>query len=58
MSFHRRIDAMIYLVRHGESVANVDRRFCGITDVELSCKGKKQSLEAGLMLKKDRKSVV
>ena len=45
---------MIYLVRHGESVANVDRRFCGITDVELSCKGKKQSLEAGLMLKKEQ----
>ncbi len=41
---------MIYLVRHGESVANADKRFCGITDVELSCKGKKQALEAGLIL--------
>lgn len=42
---------MIYLVRHGESTANVSRRFCGITDVELSDFGKNQALEAALSLK-------
>ena len=38
---------MIYLVRHGESFANVSKRFTGITDVELSDFGKEQALKAG-----------
>lgn len=42
---------MIYLVRHGESTANISKRFCGITDVELSDAGKIQAIEAALNLK-------
>lgn len=42
---------MVYLVRHGESTANLNKRFSGITDVELSSLGKKQALVAGLNLK-------
>lgn len=41
---------MIYLVRHGESLANVGKKFCGITDVELSDLGRKQGEKAGLNL--------
>lgn len=42
---------MVYLVRHGESTANLNKRFSGITDVELSPLGKKQAIVSGLNLK-------
>lgn len=42
---------MIYLVRHGESEANIQNRFSGITDVELSDKGREQAFAAGNNLK-------
>lgn len=42
---------MIYLVRHGESQANISKRFSGITDVELSQLGREQAKEAGKILK-------
>ena len=42
---------MIYLVRHGESKANINKRFCGITDVDLSELGRTQAYEAALKLK-------
>lgn len=42
---------MIYIVRHGESVGNLNKRYCGITDVELSIDGRVQALQAGLNLK-------
>lgn len=42
---------MIYLVRHGESEANINKRFSGITDVNLSLKGREQARQAGLNLK-------
>lgn len=42
---------MIYLVRHGESEANIQNRFSGVTDVELSDKGKEQAFVAGNNLK-------
>lgn len=38
---------MIYLVRHGESEANIQKRYSGITDVDLSEKGKLQAAAAG-----------
>lgn len=38
---------MIYLVRHGESEANIQKRFSGITDVELSSEGMNQAITAG-----------
>ena len=45
---------MIYLVRHGESQANVSKRFSGITDVELTEKGALQATRAGNKLKGKR----
>ena len=42
---------MIYLVRHGQSEANVSRRFSGITDVELTETGILQAVSAGKKLK-------
>ena len=44
---------MIYLVRHGESEANINKKFCGITDVELSGTGIKQAINAGEKLKEE-----
>lgn len=38
---------MIYLVRHGESEANLNKRFSGITNVELSLKGREEAITAG-----------
>lgn len=42
---------MIYLVRHGESTANISKRYCGITDVELTNLGRNQARVAGLNIK-------
>ena len=44
---------MIYLIRHGESEANINKRFSGITDVELSDTGIKQAINAGEKLKEE-----
>jgi alpha-ribazole phosphatase len=45
---------MIYLVRHGESEANISRRFSGITDVELTERGALQAVKAGRKLKGEK----
>ena len=42
----------LILVRHGESIWNLENRFTGWTDVELSQKGIKEAIEAGKLLKK------
>jgi alpha-ribazole phosphatase len=42
---------MIYLVRHGESDANIQKRYCGITDAKLSQKGRDQAAAAGQNLR-------
>ncbi|HAQ40739.1 MAG TPA: histidine phosphatase family protein [Clostridiales bacterium] len=44
---------MIYLVRHGKSEANIQKRYCGITDAELSQKGIEQAIQAGRNLKSE-----
>lgn len=41
----------IVLVRHGESVWNMENKFTGWTDVELSEKGIKEAKNAGILLK-------
>lgn len=41
----------IYLIRHGETTANVEKRFAGISDVELTEKGVGQAVLAGEKLK-------
>jgi len=49
---------MVYLVRHGESVANLNKKFSGITDVELSENSRKQARAAGQSLKGEKISHV
>lgn len=41
----------LILVRHGQSMWNLENRFTGWTDVELSEQGKNQAIEAGKILK-------
>lgn len=42
----------LVLLRHGESVWNLENRFTGWTDVELSATGEQEAGEAGRLLKK------
>ena len=42
----------LILVRHGESIWNLENRFTGWTDVDLSGKGIEEARKAGQMLKK------
>ena len=41
----------LYLVRHGQSIYNLENRFTGWKDVELSELGQKKAEEAGNMLR-------
>ena len=41
----------LVLVRHGQSIWNLENRFTGWTDVPLSEKGVKEAQEAGMVLK-------
>jgi 2,3-bisphosphoglycerate-dependent phosphoglycerate mutase len=43
----------LVLLRHGESIWNKENRFTGWTDVDLSEKGVKEAMEAGMVLKKE-----
>ena len=43
----------LVLVRHGESTWNLENRFTGWTDVELTAKGVEQAREAGRLLKEE-----
>ena len=38
---------MIYFVRHGQTVWNVENKICGATDIELTAKGHDQAIETG-----------
>lgn len=49
---------MIYLVRHGESEANIQKRYSGITNVNLSLKGQMQAKLAGHNLKTEKISYI
>ena len=42
----------LILVRHGQSRWNLERRFTGFYDVELTAKGKKEAKYAGKLIKK------
>ncbi|MEO8887584.1 MAG: 2,3-diphosphoglycerate-dependent phosphoglycerate mutase [Mucilaginibacter sp.] len=42
----------LVLIRHGESVWNLENRFTGWTDVDLSVEGYEQAKRAGILLKK------
>ena len=41
----------LILVRHGQSMWNLENRFTGWTDVELSEQGKNEAIETGKILK-------
>ena len=41
----------LYLTRHGETEWNVQNKICGITDVELTDKGRAQAKELGEKLR-------
>ncbi|NQU44026.1 2,3-diphosphoglycerate-dependent phosphoglycerate mutase [bacterium] len=43
----------IVLLRHGQSTWNLDNRFTGWTDVDLSEKGREEAQAAGVLLRKD-----
>jgi len=43
----------LVLIRHGESVWNLENRFTGWTDVDLSAEGLEQAKRAGQLLKKN-----
>lgn len=36
---------MLYVTRHGQTVWNAQNKVCGITDIELTPKGREQALE-------------
>lgn len=36
-----------YLIRHGETVWNVENKICGATDIEITEKGHEQAIETG-----------
>ncbi len=46
--------AILVLVRHGESQWNLENRFTGWVDVELTDKGKKEAAAAGEKIKKEK----
>ena len=41
----------LVLVRHGESIWNLENKFTGWTDVDLSAKGIEEAKEAGRLIK-------
>jgi 2,3-bisphosphoglycerate-dependent phosphoglycerate mutase len=42
----------LIIVRHGQSEWNLENRFTGIADVDLTVQGEKEAKEAGLLIKK------
>ena len=47
----------LVLVRHGQSEWNLENRFTGWTDVELSPKGIQEAKEAGIALKNKEQKI-
>ena len=45
--------SFLILVRHGQSVWNLEKRFTGWVDVDLTEKGKFEAEKAGLLIKKE-----
>ena len=47
-------EARLILVRHGQSVYNLQNRFTGWTDVSLSEQGREEAKRVGRVLKKEK----
>ena len=45
--------SFLILVRHGQSIWNLEKRFTGWVDIDLTEKGKFEAKEAGLLIKKE-----
>ena len=45
--------SFLILVRHGQSIWNLEKRFTGWVDVDLTEKGKSEAKKAGLLIKKE-----
>ena len=48
----------LVLVRHGQSEWNLENRFTGWVDVELTEKGKSEAEKSGLLIKEKRKIIL
>ena len=44
--------SFLILVRHGQSIWNLEKRFTGWVDVDLTDQGKQEAEKAGLLIKK------
>ena len=45
--------SFLILVRHGQSIWNMEKKFTGWVDVELTEKGKLEAEKSGLLIKKE-----
>ena len=50
--------SFLILVRHGQSVWNLEKRFTGWVDVDLSKKGVSEAEKAGLLIKKKKLKLI
>ena len=51
---HKTLMHKIVLLRHGESVWNMENRFTGWTDVDLSQRGREEAVDAGRLMKAEQ----
>ena len=47
----------IYLIRHGQSIYNLENKFTGWKDVELTSKGKQEAKDCALLLNEIKDSL-
>ena len=46
----------LIFIRHGQSIWNLENKFTGWTDVDLTEKGQREAKNAGILLKKENYS--
>ena len=50
--------SFLILVRHGQSIWNLEKRFTGWVDVDLTKKGASEAEKAGLLIKKKKIEII
>ena len=45
--------SFLILVRHGQSIWNLEKRFTGWVDIDLTAKGRAEAEKAGKLIKKE-----